>query len=103
MAGMAMMAPIGTATRPASRSDSSQGIPKLWAKCPMAAAPTAAKPYWQSETCPEIRTSRPRDRIRITSTSPDEKTASLAPTRLGTSANTTTAIRPNPTRIRAGA
>ena len=49
MAGMAMNAPTGTATSAASSRANSHGMPAL-VKCPIAAAPMAAKPYWQRET-----------------------------------------------------
>ena len=49
MAGMAMNAPTGTATSAASSRAISHGMPAL-VKCPIAAAPMAAKPYWQRET-----------------------------------------------------
>ncbi len=72
MAGMAMMAPIGTATKPANSRATAQGRPSPEVKWPMAAAPTAAKAYWHSDTCPDTRTRMPNDRTRITSISPDE-------------------------------
>ena len=65
MAGMAMNAPTGTATSAASSRANSQGMPAL-VKCPIAAAPMAAKPYWQSETWREVRSRSPSERMRIT-------------------------------------
>ena len=65
MAGMAMNAPTGTATRAASRRAISQGMPAP-VKCAIAAAPMAAKAYWHRETWRDVRRRRPSERMRIT-------------------------------------
>ena len=71
IAGMAMMAPMATTISPANSSASSHGMPIQWAKWPIAAAPTAAKPYWQSETSPDTRTRSPTEMKRMTSSRPN--------------------------------
>ena len=66
MAGIAMIAPTGTATSPASSSASSHGTPWSVTRWPKAAAPTAANAYWHSDTWPDSCTRSPSDRNRIT-------------------------------------
>ena len=50
MAGMAMIAPIGTAISPARSTAGSQGTWWSLTRWPKAAAPTAASPSWANDT-----------------------------------------------------
>ena len=100
---MAMMAPTGTATSPANSSDNSQGRPNEVVKCAMAAAPTAAKAYWHSETCPAWRIRRPSERNRMTSTTEAEYTGMLSPAKAGTQQSSTKKSPPQSSRTRHGA
>ena len=68
-----MKAPTGTAARPASSSAMPQGSPKPAVRCPMVVAPIAANAAWHSDTCPEVRTSRPSERKRITWVMPSDQ------------------------------
>src|SRR5665213_3952856 len=103
MAGMATMAPTGTATRPASTSAASQGKWKLVVKCPKEAAPMAAKARWHSEICPEVRTSNPSDKKRMMSTRALDQTDRSVPTSWGTKKNSTRTTAPASRRMRLGA
>ncbi len=62
MAGMATIAPTGTAASPAPRTARGHGTPSPWARWLKAAAPMAAKAAWQSETWPDDRTSSRSER-----------------------------------------
>ena len=68
-----MKAPIGTAARPASSSAIPQGSPNPAVRCPIVVAPIAANAAWHSDTCPDVRTSRPSDRNRTTWVSPSDQ------------------------------
>ena len=100
---MAMTAPIGMAIRLANNTAHPHGIPNPWAKCDMAAAPTAAKAYWHNDTWPDTRINNPNDNNKITSTKPWEYTTSLVPTHNGTKHINTTNPVANNTRTRPGA
>jgi len=101
-AGMATTAPTGTATSAARISENSQGMPSP-AKCPKAAAPTAANARWHSEICPERRTSRPSDRNRMMLISAADQTPTLPDWMTGITASRPSAITPAASRIRGGA
>ena len=87
IAGIATIAPTGTATSPARSSAASHGMPKSVVKCANDEAPIAANAYWQSETCRDVRTRSPSESTRITTTSAPENTASLVPTNDGIAHN----------------
>ena len=65
MAGIASSAPMGTATSPPASTASGQGNPSPTTRAAVE-APTAAKAMWHSDTCPDVRTSRPSEANRIT-------------------------------------
>ncbi len=58
---------------------------------------------WQSDTCPEVRTSRPRDRKTTTNTSMSDQMLSLEPANSGTNPISTTKRPPMTRRTLVGA
>ncbi len=103
MAGMAMIAPTGTAINPASRTAGSHGMEWSLTRWPKAAAPTAASPSCASDTWPDVRTKRPSDRNRITYRSATVHAASFTPTISGMKTSTPTSTAAATTLTRAGA
>ncbi len=80
---MATRAPTGTATSPPSTRASTQGTPCSTWSCENATAPMAANVAWHSDTCPDVRTSRPRDSSITTVTRATVKNGSLAAHQVG--------------------
>src|SRR5437763_2007025 len=88
MAGMATMAPTGTATRPASARATSHGTPAPWVRCENVVAPTAANVAWHSETWPDVTTRRRSDAKTRMKTRAAEYTGRRGPANEGTAAST---------------
>ena len=100
---MATIAPTGTAMRPATSNASNHGMPCPTFICEKATAPMAANAAWHSETCPDVRTSRPSERIKSAEHRPVVKYGSLVPTICGTSNNGTSTNAAIAIRTRDGA